>query len=77
MDPPCYFVSYSSKAINQDATSRNRHHFAALALVKEFLEDHPLVLDREFCYLELFENLVAEGVNFVIRRKVGANLCDQ
>jgi DDE family transposase len=74
---PCGFVSYSSKTINQDATSRNQHHFAAFAKVKELLGDRPLVLDREFSYLELLENLVAEGVNFVIRLKVGAKLCDQ
>ena len=73
---PCHFVSYSSKTINRDATSRNQHHFAAFAHVKELLGDKPLVLDREFSYLELLENLVTEGVNFVIRLKVGPNFCD-
>ena len=28
---PCGFVDYSSKTINQEATSRNQHHFAAFA----------------------------------------------
>jgi hypothetical protein len=74
---PCGFVSYSSKTINQDATSRNQHHFAAFAQVKELLGEKPLVLDREFSYLELLENLVAEGVNFVIRLKVGPKFCDR
>ena len=73
---PCGFVDYSSKTINQDATSRNQHHFAAFAQVKELLGDRPLVLDREFSYLELLENMVQEGVNFVIRLKVGPNFCD-
>jgi len=73
---PCGFVDYSSKTINQDATSRNQHHFAAFAQVKELLGERPLVLDREFSYLELLENLVLEGVNFVIRLKVGPNFCD-
>jgi hypothetical protein len=73
---PCSFVSYSSKTINRDATSRNQNHFAAFAQVKEMLGDKPLVLDREFSYLELLENLAAEGVNFVIRLKVGPNFCD-
>jgi hypothetical protein len=73
---PCGFVDYSSRTINQDATSRNQHHFAAFAQVKELLGDRPLVLDREFSYLELLENLVFEGVNFVIRLKVGPNFCD-
>jgi hypothetical protein len=48
---PCGFVSYSSKTINQEATSRNYHHFEAFAKVKELIGDHPLVLDREFSYL--------------------------
>jgi hypothetical protein len=73
---PCHFVSYSSKTINQEATSRNQNHFAAFAKVKELLGDKPLVLDREFSYLELLENLVVEGLNFVIRLKVGPNFCD-
>jgi hypothetical protein len=64
---PCGFVSYSSKTINQEATSRNQYHFAAFSQVKELLGDKPQVLDREFSYLELLENLVTEGVNFVIR----------
>jgi len=73
---PCHFVSYSSKTINRDATSCNRYHLADFAQVKELLGDKPLVLDREFSYLELLENLVAEGVNFVIRLKVGPNFCN-
>jgi hypothetical protein len=73
---PCGFVDYSSRTINQDATSRNQHHFAAFAQVKELLGERPLVLDREFSYLELLENLVTEGVNFVIRLKIGANFWD-
>jgi len=31
---PCHFVSYSSKTINAEATSRNRYHFQAFARVK-------------------------------------------
>ena len=73
---PCGFVDYSSKTINQEASSRNQYHFAAFGQVKELLGERPLVLDREFSYLELLENLVTEGVNFVIRLKVGPNFCD-
>jgi hypothetical protein len=73
---PCHFVSYSSKTINREATSRNQQHFAAFARVKELLGERPLVLDREFSYLELLENLVTEGVNFVIRLKVGPSFWD-
>lgn len=73
---PCSFVSYSSKTINQEASSRNQYHFSAFAKVKELLGNKPLVLDREFSYLELLENLVFEEVNFVIRLKVGPNFFD-
>jgi hypothetical protein len=64
---PCGFVSYSSKTLAQDATSRNQHHLAAFAQVKELLGNRPLILDREFSYLELLENMNMEGVRFVIR----------
>lgn len=74
---PCDLVDYSSKTINQEATSRNQQHFAAFGQVKELLGERPLVLDREFSYLELLENLVTEGVNFIIRLKIGPNFCDR
>jgi len=73
---PCHFVSYSSKTINAEATSRNRHHFEAFAEIKELLGEKPLVLDREFSYLGLMENLVFEKINFVIRLKEGAKFTD-
>jgi hypothetical protein len=73
---PCGFVDYSSRTIYRDATSRNQHHFAAIRQIKEQLGDRPLVLDREFNYLELLENLVLEEINFVIRLKAGPNFCD-
>ena len=74
---PCGFVDYSSTTLNQEASSRNLHHFAAFAQVKELLGERPLVMDREFSYLELMENLVLEGIHFVIRLKVGALFTDQ
>ena len=76
---PYHFVSYSSRTINAEATSRNRYHFQAFAQIKELLGDKPLVLDREFSYLVLMQAqaLDMEQVNFVIRLKVGANFYDQ
>jgi hypothetical protein len=74
---PCHFVSYSSAIIGSEITSRNRYHYQALAEVKQLLGDKPLVLDREFSYLELMQTLVLEQVNFVIRLKVGAHFFDQ
>jgi hypothetical protein len=70
-------VSYSSRTINQEATSRNRCHFQAFASIKELLGEKPLVLDREFSYLELMQALVAEQLNLVIRPKAGPKFFDQ
>jgi hypothetical protein len=64
---PFHFVTYSSKTIADEESSRNLKHFRALAAVKELLGEKPLVFDREFSYLELLENLRAEQVHFVIR----------
>lgn len=69
---PFHFVTYSSETIGQEITSRNREHFRAFAGIKELLGDKPLVLDREFSYLELLQILVLEAIHFVIRLKVGA-----
>ena len=74
---PCHFVSYSSAIIGAEITSRNRYHFQAFAQIKDLLGDKPLVLDREFSYLELLQALVIEQVNFVIRLKLGAHFFDQ
>lgn len=68
---PFSFVTYSSRTINEQCSSRNLEHYRAFAGVKELLGDRPLVLDREFSYLDLMENLVTEGINFVIRLNLG------
>jgi hypothetical protein len=64
---PFHFVTYSSKTIGDEKSSRNLKHLSALAAIKELLGEKPLVFDREFSYLELLENLRAEQVHFVIR----------
>ena len=74
---PCHFVCYSSAIIGSEITSRNRYHYQAFAEVKELLGNKPLVLDREFSYLELMQALIMEQVNFVIRLKVIAHFFDQ
>ncbi|MGZ6347888.1 MAG: transposase, partial [Anaerolineales bacterium] len=76
---PFHFVLYSSKIIGAQATSRNQEHFRAFAQIKPWLGERPLVLDREFSYLELLQNLVVEHIHFIIRLKVGlpqVNLID-
>lgn len=68
---PFHFITYSSRTIGAQANSRNQEHFRAFAEIKSLLGERPLVLDREFSYLELLQNLVVEKIHFVIRLKVG------
>ncbi len=70
---PFHFVTYSSKTIGAQVTSRNQEHTRCFAAVKELLGDKPLVLDREFSYRALMERLYVEEIPFVIR----LNLRDQ
>jgi hypothetical protein len=70
---PFHFVTYSSKTIGDEKSSRNLKHLCALAATKELLGEKPLVFDREFSYLELLENLWAEQVHFVIRLNLGSH----
>jgi len=68
---PFNFITYSSKTINDDVTSRNLEHKRVINELKELLGDKPLVMDREFSYLELFEDIAVEEVMFVIRLNIG------
>ncbi|MEZ0397049.1 MAG: transposase [Anaerolineales bacterium] len=70
---PCGLVTYSSRTIMQGLESRNLHHFRAFAGLKDMLGERPLVLDREFSYLELMHNLFQKQINWVIRLNLRAN----
>lgn len=70
---PCGLITYSSKTIAQNADSRNLNHFRAFEALKDMLGERPLVLDREFSYLELMLNLVAEQIHWVIRLNLRSN----
>lgn len=70
---PFHFVTYSSKTIGDEESSRNLKHLRALAAIKELIGEKPLVFDREFSYLELLDNLRAERVHFVIRLNLGSH----
>ena len=70
---PCGLVTYSSRTIAQQADSRNLNHYRAFAALKDLLGERPLVLDREFSYLELMLNLVEEQINWVIRLNLRAH----
>jgi hypothetical protein len=64
---PCSLLSYSSRTIAQGAGSRNLCHWQAFDALKVLLGAKPLVLDRDFSYLELLQYCVHAGINFVIR----------
>ncbi len=64
---PCHLLSYSSRTIAQQATSRNLYHWQAFDALKDLLGDKPLVLDRDFSYLELLLYCVHAQINFVVR----------
>ena len=70
---PCGLITYSSKTIAMHQDSRNQNHFRAFEGLKDLLGERPLVLDREFSYLELLLCLNAEQVNFVIRLNLGSH----
>lgn len=70
---PFNFITYSSKTINDELSSRNLEHMKVIAELKELLGDKVLVLDREFSYECLFENMLIEGIKFVIRLNIGNN----
>jgi hypothetical protein len=68
---PFWFITYSSRTIGAQATSRNQEHFRCFETIKSLLGDRPLVLDREFSYAELMEVLLNEHIQFVIRLNLG------
>jgi hypothetical protein len=70
---PFNFITYSSKTINDELSSRNLEHIKVIAELKELLGDKVLVLDREFSYEWFFENMLIEGIKFVIRLNIGNN----
>jgi len=70
---PFHFLTYSSRTFEDQPSSRNLEHFKAIQEIQQLIGPRPIVFDREFSYCELLKSLVAEGVNFVIRLKMGAH----
>jgi len=71
LSTPFHFITYSSRTIGSQVTSRNQEHFRAFNEIKSLLGERPLVLDREFSYLELLQGLEVEQIRFVIRLNLG------
>ncbi len=67
---PFHFISYSSRTISREATSRNLEHKRALRGLKEIIGPRAIVLDREFSYEGFFEACLEEGINLVVRLNV-------
>jgi len=70
---PFHFLTYSSRTIEDQPSSRNLEHFKAIQEIQQLIGSRPIVFDREFSYRELLNSLVDEGVHFVIRLNMGAN----
>jgi hypothetical protein len=68
---PFWFITYSSKTIGQEVSSRNQEHFRCFEEVKFLLGDRPLVLDREFSYEQLLSIFTLEQIQFVVRLNLG------
>ncbi|MEM3658596.1 MAG: hypothetical protein QXQ66_09330 [Candidatus Hadarchaeum sp.] len=64
---PCAFLTRSSRTIAARDGSRSQNHFRGIEQVGELLGERPLVMDREFSYLELLQYLIAARVHFIIR----------
>ncbi len=76
---PFHFITYSSRTIGSEATSRNLEHNRAIRELRELVMDKPFVMDREFSYEELLGAFVTEKMKFVIRLNVasGVNIRDK
>ncbi len=70
---PFSFLSYSSRTIAQEERSRNINHWPAFDEIKALLGDKPLVVDREFSYLEMMQYLAENKISSVIRLNLGSH----
>ena len=68
---PFSFITYSSKTINAEMSSRNMKHIKCISELKELLGDKILVLDREFSYELMFEEIAQSDIEFAIRLNTG------
>lgn len=71
---PFHLISYSSRTLGEEATSRNLEHKRALRGVRELIGDKPVVLDREFSYEGFLEACNEEGLKVIIRLNVGSRV---
>jgi len=70
---PFHFLTYSSRTIEDQPSSRNLEHFKAIQEIQQLIGSRPIVFDREFSYCELLKSLMDSGIHFVIRLNMRAN----
>jgi hypothetical protein len=70
---PFSFVTYSSKTIGAQMSSRNMEHIKSIADLRELLGNKILVLDREFSYEGMFSEIAETDMRYAIRLKTGNN----
>ena len=70
---PFSFITYSSKTIGAQLSSRNMEHIKSIADLVELLGDKILVLDREFSYEGMFSEIAETDMRYAIRLKTGNN----
>ena len=70
---PYNFITYSSRTIGSEMSSRNKEHMRVIGELKELLGDKILILDKEFSYELFFAELAESGIQFVIRLNEGIN----
>jgi hypothetical protein len=68
---PFHLITYSSKTIADEGSSRNLEHRRALEELGELIEGQPVVMDREFSYENLFADFEEEEIEFVCRLNTG------
>ena len=70
---PFGMVTFSSKTLRDEGTSRNRMHHQAIFSLQDLVGDRPIVMDREFSYTELLRHLKEGGLHFVVRLRLGSH----
>ena len=68
---PFSFITYSSRTISAEMSSRNMEHIKCIGELKELLGDKILVLDREFSYELMFAEIAETDMRYAIRLKTG------
>ena len=63
---PFSFITYSSKTIGAQMSSRNIEHIKSIADLKELLGGKILVLDREFSYEAMFAEIAETDMRYAI-----------